>query len=125
MISNILAVLFYSTLFLFIFIKLYNCILVKKYNCKELYKEQINEIKQNKFSRAMKKLLKVSLIVVIFYIPYGITKFYFSVIFGIFDNFETLNDSFDMVSIIIYYFYFIFIIYKIYINMLLNKFLRK
>jgi len=125
LISNIFAVLFYGTLFLFVFIKVYNYILIKKHNCKDLYKKQKKEIKQSRFSKVMKILLIVLLIGMITYIPYGIANFYFSLVFMIFDNGEKLSNSFNMISIVIYFFYFVFILYKLYINILLNKFLRK
>lgn len=35
MLSNLFAILFYSTLVLFVFIRIFNGILVKKYNCKD------------------------------------------------------------------------------------------
>ena len=125
MLSNIFAVLFYGTLLLYIFIKIYNGILIKKYNGKDLYKKQREEIKQTKFLKVMRILLIVSLIGVIIYIPFGITNFYFSLAFMIFDTGEKLNNSFSIMSIILYIVYFLFITYKLYINILLNAFLRK
>lgn len=124
MLSNIFAVLFYSSLFIFVLIKVFNYILIKKCNCKELYKKQREEIKQTKFSKVMKILLIMSLIVAIIYMPFGITNFYFSLAFMIFDTGEMLNNSFSIMSIILYATYFIFIIYKLYIDILLAKFLR-
>lgn len=124
MLSNIFAILFYGTLFLFIFIKVYNYILIKKHNCKDLYKEQRKDIKQTKFSKVMKILLIVSFIGIIIYIPFGITNFYFSLAFMIVEKDYKLIDFFTILSIILYATYFVFITYKLYINVLLNKFLR-
>lgn len=114
MLSNIFAVLFYGTLFLYIFIKIYNAILIKRYNCKDSYKKQREELRQTKFSKVMRILLIVSLIGLIIYIPFGITNFYFSLAFIIFDTGEKLNNSFNIMSIILYTIYFILIAYKIY-----------
>lgn len=125
MLSNIFAVLFYGTLFIYIFIKIYNGILIKKYDCKAPYKKQREELRQTKFSKVMRILLIVSLIGLIIYIPLGITNFYFSLAFMIFDTGEKLNNSFSIMSIILYIIYFLFITYKLYINILLNAFLRK
>ena len=125
MLSNIFAVLFYGTLLLYIFIKIYNSILIKKYNCKDLYKKQKEELKQTKFSKVMKIFLILSLIGLIIYIPFGITNFYFSLAFMIFDAGEKVNDSFNIMSIILYTIYFIIITYKLYIEIPLTKFLRK
>lgn len=125
MLSNLFAILFYTTLVLFVFIRIFNGILVKKYNCKELYKKQTKEIKQTKFSKTMRILLIISLIGLIIYIPFGITNFYFSLAFMLFDTGEKLNNSLSVISIILYSIYFILITYKIYINILLNKFLKK
>jgi len=125
MLSNLFAVLFYSTLVLFVFIRIFNGILVKKYNCKELYKKQTQEIKQTKFSKVMRILLIISSIGLIIYLPFGITNFYFSLAFMIFDTGEKLNNSLSTMTIILYSIYFILITYKIYINILLNNFLKK
>jgi len=125
MLSNLFVVLFYSTLVLFIFIRIFNGILVKKYNCKELYKKQTQEIKQTKFSKVMRILLIISSIGLIIYLPFGITNFYFSLAFMIFDTGEKLNNSLSTMTIILYSIYFILITYKIYINILLNNFLKK
>lgn len=125
MLSNIFAVLFYGTLFLYIFIKIYNAILIKRYNCKDSYKKQREELRQTKFSKVMRILLIVSLIGLIIYIPFGITNFYFSLAFIIFDTGEKLNNSFNIMSIILYTIYFILIAYKLYINILLHKFLKE
>ena len=124
MLSNIFAILFYGTLFLFIFIKVYNYILIKKHNCKDLYKQQRKDIKQTKFSKVMKILLIVLFIGIIIYIPFGITNFYFSLAFMIVGKDYKLIDFFNILSIILYATYFVFITYKLYINVLLNKFLR-
>ena len=125
MLSNIFAVLFYGTLFLFICIKIYNYILIKKYNCKELYKQQRKDIKQTKFSKVMKILLIISFIGIIIYIPFGITNFYFSLAFMIVGKDYKLIDFFTILSIILYTTYFVFITYKLYTNILLNTFLRR
>jgi len=125
MLSNLFVVLFYSTLVLFIFIRIFNGILVKKYNCKELYKKQTREIKQTKFSKVMRTLLIISSIGLIIYLPFGITNFYFSLAYMIFDTGEKLNNSLSTMSIILYSIYFILITYKIYINILLNNFVKK
>lgn len=125
MLSNIFAVLFYGTLFLYIFIKIYNSILIKKYNCKDSYKKQKEELKQTKFSKVMRIFLILSLIGLIIYIPFGITNFYFSLAFMIFDTGEKVNNSFNIMSIILYTIYFILITYKLYIEIPLTKFLRK
>lgn len=125
MLSNLFGILFYSTLVLFVFIKIFNGILVKKYNCKELYKKQTKEIKQTKFSKSMRILLIISLIGLIIYIPFGITNFYFSLVFIIFDTGEKLNNSLSTMSIILYTIYFILITYRLYIDIALNKFLQK
>ena len=124
MISNIFAILFYSTLLLFIFVKIYNYSLIKKYDCKELYKKQREEIKKTKFLKVIKIVLIISIISLILYIPYGITNFYFSLAFMIVDKGDKLNDFFDIMSIILYTVYFILITYKLYINILLNKYLQ-
>ena len=125
MISNIFAILFYGTLVLFVFVKIYNNILIKKYNCTESYKKQKEEIKKTNFIKVIKTLLITSIIVLILYIPYGTTDFYLSLAFSIVDKGEKLNASLSIMSIILYVIYFIFITYKLYINIVLNKFLRK
>lgn len=125
MFSNIFEVLFYGTLFIYIFIKIYNIILIKKYNCKDLYKIQKDKIKQTKFSKVMRIFLILSLIGLIIYIPFGITNFIFSLAFMIFDAGEKVNNSFNIMSIILYTIYFILITYKLYIEIPLTKFLRK
>ena len=125
MLSNFFAVLFYGTLFLYIFIKIYNSILIKKHKSKELYQKQKEEIKQTKFSKVMRILLTISSIGLVIYIPFGITNFFFSLSFMIFDSGEKLNNSFNGISVILYIIYFILITYKLYINILLNKFLLK
>ena len=124
MLSNIFAVLFYGTLFLYIFIKIYNSILIKKYNCKDSYKKQKDEIKQVKFVKIMKIILIISCVGLIIFIPYLIADFIFSFAFMIVDKGSKLNEFFDMTSIVLYSIYFIFITYKLYINILLNKFLQ-
>lgn len=125
MLSNIVAILFYGTLFLYIFIKIYNAILIKRYDCKDSYKKQKEKIKQTRFSKVMRVLLIVSLIGIILYIPYGITNFYFSLAFMIVGKDYRLIDFFDILFIILYTIYFILITYKLYIEIPLNKFLRK
>lgn len=125
MLSNIFAVLFYGTLLLYIFIKIYNGILIRKHNCKDSYKKQKEEIKQTKFSKVMRVLLIASLIGIIIYIPFGITNFYFSLTFMIFDTGEMLNNSMNIMSIILYTIYFILITYKLNIEIPLTAFLSK
>lgn len=125
MLSNIFAVLFYGTLFLYIFIKIYNAVLIKRYNCKDSYKKQKEEIKQTKFSKVMRVLLIVSLMGIIIYIPFGITNFYFSLAFMIFDTGDKLNNSMNIMSIILYTIYFILITYKLNIEISLTEFLSK
>ena len=72
----------------------------------------------------IKIVLIISIISLILYIPYGITNFYFSLAFMIVDKGDKLNDFFDIMSIILYTVYFILITYKLYINILLNKYLQ-
>ncbi len=123
--STIFAVLFYITLFLFILIKIYNCILIKKYNCKELYKKQKDEINKTRIVKIMRILLIISVVIGILFIPYGLTDFLLSFAFMIVDKGDKLNDSFSTMSVVLYTIYFIFIINKLYVNILLNKFVRK
>lgn len=123
--STIFAVLFYITLFLFILLKIYNSILIKKYNCKELYKKQKVEINKIKIVKVMKILLIIAVVIGILFIPYGITDFFLSLAFMIVDKGDKLNDSFNIMSVVLYTIYFIFIINKLYVNILLNKFIRK
>jgi len=123
--STIFAVLFYITLFLFILIKIYNCILIKKYKCKELYKKQKDEINKTRIVKIMRILLIISVVIGILLIPYGLTDFFLSFAFMIVDKGDKLNDSFSTMSVVLYTIYFIFIINKLYVNILLNKFIRK
>lgn len=123
--STIFAVLFYVTLFLFVVIKIYNCILVKKYNCKELYKKQKEEINKTRIVKIMRILLIISVVIGILLIPYGLTDFFLSFAFMIVDKGDKLNDSFSAMSVVLYTIYFIFIINKLYVNILLNKSIRK
>jgi len=123
--STIFAVLFYITLFLFILLKIYNCILIKKYNCKELYKKQKVEINKIKIVKVMKILLIIVVVIGILFIPYGITDFFLSLAFMIVDKGDKLNDSFNIMSVVLYTIYFIFIINKLYVNIFFNKFIRK
>jgi len=125
MLSNIFGILFYCTLFIYIFIKIFNSCLIKKYNYKELYKKQEEIIKQKKFSKVMKVLLIICLITILIYIPYGMTNFYFSLAFMIIDAGEKVNNSFSIMSIILYTTYFVIITYKLYIEILLTAFVRK
>lgn len=123
--STIFAVLFYTTLLLFIFIKIYNCILIKKYNCKDLYKKQKEKINKTRIVKIMKLVLIISIVVGIILIPYGITDFFLSFAFMIVDKGDKLNDSFSTMSVVLYAIYFIFITNKLYVNILLNKFIQK
>ena len=131
MIGDILEnfeVLIAGTITVFIFLKIYNYILIKKYNCKELYKQRKKEIKNTKFLKVAKKiyfaLIIILIMVVIVFLPYLIVELGISIFVALFGRSEMFEKYLVIIGSILFTIYSIFITYQLYINLLLNKFLK-
>lgn len=118
------AILFYLLLFTDILYIILNYILIKKSDKKELYNQEKKKIINGKFYKTMKIIIYICLILFLIYIPFGITNFFFSIPYMIFDQGEKLNHSLDIGFSMLYTLFLILLINKIRMRHLINKTLK-
>ena len=119
------TIIFYALLLIDIIFIIYNRSLYIKKNNKNSYLLEKDKIKLGNFYKILKIIFYISIIVLIVYLPFGITNFFLSLIFVLFDKGERLSHSFGFGFFIINICYYTFIINKLRMRVLLNVFLRK